>query len=110
MLEQMLENPEVAKAMFKEVVKQYKPLLYSVLGELFDVYKDYANNTEYFATAAQVRRNQFESLVNAGFTEDQAMALLIDNIERTKEFLRNSSSVNASKSNKSKKINSAYHI
>lgn len=88
MLDAVLENPEIAKVMMKEVVAQYKPLLYSVLGELFEVYKDYANNTEYFKTSAKVRRNQFEALINAGFTEEQAMVIMIDNIERTKKYFK----------------------
>ena len=58
--------------------------------------KDYSENTEYPAIVAKTRKNMFDAYVNVGFTEDQALALMInDNIrlmENIKKLARNASS------------------
>jgi len=94
------ENPEVLKVLIKSQVDKYKPLVYMIGEELLNIYKDYADNTEYFETLAKVRRSQYVAYFNAGFTEEQAMALLFNDITNMKKAISN---VTSSVGNKSKK-------
>lgn len=49
--------------------------------------KDYSENTEYPAIQARIKKNMFDAYVNVGFTEDQALALMInDNIQLMRIF------------------------
>ena len=66
-----------------------------------DIYKDFANNTEYPTTVAKVKKNMYDAYIAAGFNEDQALALMInDNIQ-----LMNNVKKLGSKSTSSKKGN-----
>lgn len=97
-LELLMSDPEMAKIMIGELVGKYKPLAYSVISELFTVYKDYANNTEYFSTVAKARKNQFDAYVAIGFSEEQAMSLLLNDIKKLSEQLsKSTSNINTSK-------------
>lgn len=71
------ENPESVLPVVKEYVNKYKPFIYGLLHQILDIYKDYSNNTEYPEIIAKIKRNKYDAYVNAGFTEDQAFALLI---------------------------------
>jgi hypothetical protein len=84
-VEFLSEDPEVLASVIKELIAKYKPTVYSLAQEVVEVYKDYSNNTEYPATVAKVKKNIYDAYVNVGFTEDQAMALMInDNIQLMK--------------------------
>lgn len=49
--------------------------------------KDYSENTEYPAIQAKIKKNMFDAYVNVGFTENQALALMInDNIQLMKNI------------------------
>ena len=76
-LELLGSNPELIVPVVKECINKYKPIAYGLLHEVVDVYKDYSNNEEWFALEAKVKRNYYNALVNAGFTEDQALTLMI---------------------------------
>lgn len=91
-LELLTSSPELAKTMIGELVGKYKPLVYYVADELFNVYKDYANNTEYFTTVAKSRKNQFDAYIDIGFTEDQAMSLLLNDIKKLSEQVNKTTS------------------
>lgn len=98
-LKLLFENPEMIMPTIKEYINKYKPIVYGIAQEFVEIYKDYANNTEYFATVAKAKKNMYDAYVNAGFTEDQALALMInDNIQLMKNVKQISGSVN--KSNK----------
>jgi len=103
LLNNLMENPDELKEMIKEQVGQFKPLVYMVGQELLDVYKDYANNTEFFITKAKVRKNQFDAYVEVGFSPEQAMMFLLNDIENMKKSIKN---VTSSVGNKSNKITS----
>ena len=90
LFDSLLENPEEAKQLIEGMVEKYKPLLYSVCNELFGIYKDFSNNLEYPATIAKVRRNQFNAYVEVGFTEEQAMVLMINDIKMIVDQFKNS--------------------
>lgn len=74
------DNPEVVSALIKGSIEKYKPFIYEVGGVLLDIYKDFAANTEIADTSALRYRNKYNAYVKQGFTEDQAMSLLLTNI------------------------------
>lgn len=77
-IELLMTNPEAAVELAKNYIDKYKPTVYALLKECMEIHKDFANNKEYPATVAKVRRNQFEAYVDAGFSDEQAMALIIN--------------------------------
>lgn len=82
LIKTFIENPEVGLAVVKTLVDKYKPTVYEVGNMIMEVYKDFANNTEYPATVAKVKKNMYDAYIEAGFSEDQALALMInDNIQ-----------------------------
>lgn len=94
-LKLLLEDPDLAASAIHEIINKYKPVAYKLLHELVDVYKDYANNTEFPAICAKVKKNTYDAYVNVGFTEDQALALMInDNIQLMKNINKTSHSTN----------------
>ena len=98
LFESLVGNPEEAKVLIEEMVGKYKPLLYSVCNELFGIYKNFSNNLEYPATIAKVRKNQFNAYIEVGFTEEQAMVLMINDIKMVVDQFKNSAnSVNKNK-------------
>lgn len=91
-LELLARNPEMIMPVVKEYIAKYKPLVYSLAQEIVDVYKDYSENKEYPAIVANTKKNMYDAYVNAGFTEDQALALMInDNIQLMKNIKQISS-------------------
>jgi len=92
LIEMVMSNPKLAKPMVSELVDQYKPLLYGICEELFDIYKDYANNTEYFATTAIAKKNQFDAYVNVGFSDEQSMSLVLNDAKKLEDRLNKLSS------------------
>jgi hypothetical protein len=82
LLAKLLENPDVLLEAAKMYVEKYKPVAYGVAQEFVNVYKDYSENTEYPAIVAKVKKNMYDAYCEAGFTEDQALALMInDNLK-----------------------------
>ena len=79
----------------KEYINKYKPMVYDLLQEVVEVYTDYSNNTEYPAIVAKTKKNMYDAYVSVGFTEDQALALMInDNIQLMKNVKQISSTTN----------------
>ena len=99
-LKLLLTNPDAITDIVKDYINKYKPVIYGIAQELANVYEDYANNKEYAATVAKAQKNFYDAYVNAGFSEDQAFALLIDkNIKFANSVKNYSNSLsNASKS------------
>ena len=91
-----IESPEAGFALVKTMVEKYKPMAYEIGNIVLDIYKDFSNNQEYFETVAKVKKNMFDAYVDVGFTEDQALSLMInDNIR----LMDNIKKVSARKSN-----------
>ena len=89
----LMENPETLTSVIKEYVN--KPVVYGLAQEVVEIYKDYSNNTEYPAVVAKTRKNMYDAYVSVGFTEDQALALMInDNIQLMKNVKQISFSSN----------------
>lgn len=94
-LELLMGNPEMLMPMVKEYINKYKPVVYDLAQEVVDVLKDYSNNTEYSAVVAKTKKNMYDAYISVGFTEDQALALTInDNIQLMKNLKQISSSTN----------------
>ena len=101
LIEAFFESPELGFTMLNGMIKQYKPMVYETAAVIMDIYKDFANNTEYPATVAKVKKNMYDAYIAAGFNEDQALALMInDNIQ-----LMNNIKKQSTKSISSKKGN-----
>ena len=94
-LSELASNPDT----IKELVDKYKPLVYAGAKELLGVFKDLADNKEFFKVCATASRNEFDALVEVGFSQAQAMALILHNADQLKAA---SSNMSAS-SSKSKK-------
>ena len=95
----LMENPETLTSAIKEYINKYKPVVYGLAQEVVEIYKDYSNNTEYPAVVAKTRKNMYDAYISVGFTEEQALALMInDNIQLMKNVKQISSSSNKNSS------------
>lgn len=99
LLKLLTADSTVVKGLITQYVDMYKPIVYAVGDEVLKVYKDYANNNEYWDTLALTRKNNYDAYIKVGFTTDQAMSLLLTDIRKTAELLENSSK-SIQKSNK----------
>ena len=98
LIEMMFENPETVPVLIPSLVEQYNPTIYAICNEVHNMMKDYANNTEYFETNAKIKKQQFDAYVKAGFSEDQAIAFMInDNLKLMENIKNQSSKINTSK-------------
>lgn len=94
-LELLMSKPEMFVPVIKEYINKYKPMVYDLAQEVVGIYKDYSNNTEYPTVVAKTKKNMYDAYVSVGFTEDQALALMInDNIQLMKNIKQISSSTN----------------
>ena len=95
----LMENPETLTSVIKEYINKYKPVVYGLAQEVEEIYKDYSNNTEYPAVVEKTRKNMYDAYISVGFTEEQALALMInDNIQLMKNVKQISSSSNKNSS------------
>lgn len=95
----LMENPETLTSVIKEYINKYKPVVYGLAQEVVEIYNDYSNNTEYPAVVAKTRKNMYDAYISVGFTEEQALALMInDNIQLVKNVKQISSSSNKNSS------------
>jgi len=60
--------------------------------KFFNIYKDYANNTEYFSTTAIAKKNQYDAYVSVGFSDEQSMSLVLNDAKKLEEKLNKLSS------------------
>lgn len=98
LIEVFMESPEAGFTLPKGMIEKYKPMAYEVAGIVMDVYKDFANNIDYPATVAKVKKNIYDAYLEAGFNEDQALALMInDNIQLMNNIKKLSSNSTSSK-------------
>ena len=98
LIELMMENPETIPMLIPELVNKYKPIIYSIGEEIHNILKDYADNTEYFKTNAKIKKQTFDAYIDAGFSEDQAIAFMInDNIRLMDNIKSQISKINTQK-------------
>ena len=84
------------------MVKKYKPLLYTVLGEGFDMYKDLVSNDEWFKKKALSRKKTLDAYIAHGFTREEALLFMVESdIGRVKMLSSISGSATKATKNKS---------
>lgn len=88
--ETLLKNPNMAKVILSSILEKYKPLVYAVGDEVLKVYKDYANNNELAQTKATARMNQFKAYREVGFSDTEAMSLLLTDIRQVAQLIEKS--------------------
>ena len=67
------------------LIELYKPTVYSILKEFVNILKD-LHNSEYYTLNATGKRKAFDAYVAAGFSEDQAMVLILNDLATAQRF------------------------
>ena len=78
------------------LIELYKPTAYSIIKEFVGIYKD-LQNSEYYALNATGKRKAFDAYRAEGFSEDQAMVLILNDAE-TAQRLAESIKISSKKS------------
>ena len=102
LLETLLSHPEMVLPITKSYIEKYKPLVYGLGNEVLEVYKDFANNKEYFDTVAKSRFNQYTAYQEVGFTKEEAMSLLLSDINKRAMLMEEVKKTNKSSTKTSK--------
>lgn len=100
MLEEMLSGGESEDTSFDDIIKgyikKYKPTVYMAFDELVKVMKDFVNYEDYYKVVAENKRNMYDAYVEIGFSEDQAMALILnDNLQLMKSVQKIKATANS---------------
>lgn len=74
---ELLKDPKELNDFLTLIIETAKPILYHAGAEYVGIYKDYVNNEEWRNLRAKEKYLIFKSYMDAGFTEDQAMSLLL---------------------------------
>jgi len=87
------QDGDTLETVIEALAEQFKPLLYTLAREGFEVYKDVVNNDDYFEQRAQMKWKLFAAYLDAGFREEQAMMLILeaDSMRRSVEQVVSSS-------------------
>lgn len=88
-----VKNPTEMLRQFVGGIELVKPLVYAVMMSLFDSYKDLTGNDEYFRTVAEFKHNKYLAYINVGFNEDQAMMLLLHDMNTLDKTISNGANV-----------------
>ena len=75
-IQQFIENPELASTLIQEA----KPLIYAVWKQVLEIYNDLINNEELPEIEATARYKKYTALCRRGFTQSQAMDILLADI------------------------------
>lgn len=90
MLEEMLSGESEDTSfddIIKGYIKKYKPTVYMAFNELVKVMNDFVKYDDYYKVVAENKRNMYDAYVKIGFSEDQAMALILnDNLQLMKSI------------------------
>ena len=82
-----LGDPKMIQEVIQNTVNQYRPVVYTLLSELFSFYDDLANNDELFKTQALIKYNAYKAYIDIGFTKEQATLFLLDSDITRKKLL-----------------------
>ena len=85
------EQEQLTKGVKEEVlgyIKEYTPIAIDVAKELFEIYKKYVDNEELHIYRAKSLMNDYQAYINAGFTEDQAFTLLLNDKTQRNDSLK----------------------
>lgn len=100
MLEEMLSGGESEDTSLDDIIKgyikKYKPTVYMAFNELVKVMKDFVKYDDYYKVVAENKRNMYDAYVKIGFSEDQAMALILnDNLQLMKSIQKIKTTANS---------------
>ena len=77
-LMEALDSTESATEFIDEILQNYKPVVYNIIGEAFGMYVDLNNNDEYFAEKAKRKQKYLDAYMTAGFSREEALLFLLD--------------------------------
>lgn len=77
MLNYILENPELIAQMIPSIAEKYKPALRTVAREVLGVISDGVSCEKLHEVCAQDKWNAYQALIQAGFTQNQAFAMVL---------------------------------
>lgn len=95
-LKLLKKQPEVAFEIIRGYINQYKPVAYGLAKEYLSIAKDYTECDELYKIKAANKKKMFDAYKEAGFTDDQALALILnDNLQ----LMKNLKEISANSSN-----------
>lgn len=83
----LFENPEFCKQMIDEMATNLKPILAALGTQGLNIIEDAVNCERYYEIVARDKRNAYNAYMEAGFTSDQAMALILSESKQLKDSL-----------------------
>ena len=94
LLQQILIDPSGAYEQFNNLSDQFKPLVDGIAKKLVDYYEEYADNSDRFCKArAQSFKKKYDAYCEVGFSEEQAMALVLNDKDMISKALKNANIV-----------------
>lgn len=89
-LELLLKNPElINEDIIAKAANKYKTPLYAIGKYILNIYKDLIQS-EFYSVRAVDYKNWYDSLIAVGFTDSQAMAILLkDSKQELNQILTN---------------------
>lgn len=95
-LKLLKKQPEVAFEIIRGYINRYKPVAYGLAKEYLSIAKDYTECDELYKIKAANKKKMFDAYKEAGFTDDQALALILnDNLQ----LMKNLKEISANSSN-----------
>lgn len=83
----LLTDPNSARTQFDEFAERLDPMIQGVAKKIVDYIEEYADNCERIKKSrARIDRTAFDAYCEVGFTEEQAMALILKNKERIEKL------------------------
>lgn len=90
MLEQIVKNPELVSTFLPPLVDRYMPIVIAAAKELFragtHIQAAYMES-DYVLASAKARKAKYDAYIEAGFTPEQAMSLLLTDIRQIATFM-----------------------
>ena len=71
----LLEQPEVLGGL----IDKYKPAVGSILMQMLNIWAEVVADDKHYSLTAEGKWKQYQAYIKAGFSEDQAMELLLNN-------------------------------
>ena len=90
-IELLSQNPEFVQNLIPGAVDRYKPILYAIAEQLFCVFKDWVNNDDYYTNVALAKWKMFSALKSCGFTDEQALELMVNDTKQFRESVQKTS-------------------
>ena len=78
-IKSLLENPTAVTEILKGLITKYKDPAKELLNQGLDIYEEMINDDRHYDLQAKGKWKSYNALINVGFTEDQAMMLLLNN-------------------------------